>query len=270
MRRVLSATGAVVLMSFALLHVAQSQQPGAPATDRVGFPTDYRNRFQVLYVLDRPDNKQVRTIYANDLAASVKFDIEHKFPYGSVLVMETWASLKDSQTNPILDANGRYQKDPNAVPTLFVMRKEQGYGTAYGPNRTGEWEYVAYRPDGTYQTTPQNSFGCAACHNQSNATKDWTFRTSQDYTGNSGAVPDPTIVNYKFVPGAIRVKAGSFMTFHNQDVVEHNVIDDFASPNDPGVRLKAGTTATYKFDTAGEFNFHCSIHPAMRGKVVVE
>jgi len=44
----------------------------------------------------------------------------------------------------------------------------------------------------------------------------------------------------------------------------------YSSGGDPGVRLKPGTTATYKSTVPGEFNFHCSIHPSMKGKVVVE
>ena len=52
--------------------VTQSQQPPpgpAPQVDRVGFPENYQADFQQYYVYDRPDNKQVRIIYANDRAA---------------------------------------------------------------------------------------------------------------------------------------------------------------------------------------------------------
>src|SRR5215217_9651708 len=103
----------MTIMVLGVLTSLQSQNPPAPTVDRVGFPRDYATTMRVLYVYDRPDNKQVRTIYANDPVFSVTTSNQNEYPYGSILVMETWASLKDSQTSPILDANGRYQKDPN-------------------------------------------------------------------------------------------------------------------------------------------------------------
>jgi hypothetical protein len=81
----------------------------------------------------------------------------------------------------MLDGNGRFMKDPAqaANATIFVSRKERGFGEAYAQNRTGEWEYVGYRPDGTFQTTPPNSLACAACHrNQIGPENDWTARVS--------------------------------------------------------------------------------------------
>ncbi len=58
--------------------------------------------------------------------------------------METWRAKEDDQGNVILDDNGRYQRD--SLTGVFVMRKEPGFGAAYEMNRTGEWEYVAFRP----------------------------------------------------------------------------------------------------------------------------
>lgn len=243
--------------------------PAAPTEDRIGFPTDYQNRLNVLYVFDRPDNKQVRTVYANDAASSVKFGQQFNYPYGSILVMETWRALQDANGNPIPDESGRFQKDPRAVPTLFVMRKERGFGEAYEQNRTGEWEYVAYRLDGTHQTAPRNSANCAICHKQAGQGKDWVFRAALHFNQGSGAVPDAVIKNYRFVPGSLRVKAGSVVTFYNDDVIEHTITDDFEGGADTG-RLRGGSSVAFQFSVPGEFKFHCAIHPAMHGTVVVE
>src|SRR5258708_1303782 len=59
----------------------------APADDRVGFPEGYQSAYQTFFVLDRPDNKQVRVIYANEKAAAAR---PGDFPYGSIMVMETY------------------------------------------------------------------------------------------------------------------------------------------------------------------------------------
>ena len=86
------------------------------------------------------------------------------------------------------------------------MKKGKGIGVDYGPNRTGEWEYTAYRPDKTYQTTPQNSGGCAVCHTVSNQALDWVFRSELHFeNGGQGPPTDTVIHNYKFIPGELRV-----------------------------------------------------------------
>src|SRR5262245_20681402 len=77
-----------------------------PQEDRVGFPAGYGETFRLLVVLDRPDNKQVRALCANEVAAGISPGKD--FPYGSVLVMETWRARQDASGQPILDANGRY------------------------------------------------------------------------------------------------------------------------------------------------------------------
>ena len=59
---------------------------------------------------------------------------------------------------------------------LHVMRREQGFGEAYGKNRTGEWEYVEYRADETYITPPQKSFACAECHVKAGRERDFVYR----------------------------------------------------------------------------------------------
>lgn len=267
MKKLFSAAIIVFSALFVQSAIAQTTPPPAPTVDRVGFPTGYQN-WAVLYAFDRPDNKQVRTIYANDPGFNVKDGEQSNYPYGSILLMETWACLKDAATACILDDNGRFQKDPAATPTLFVMRKERGFGVDYGPNRTGEWEYVAYRPDGTFQTTPRNSFGCAVCHAEAQKNHDWTYRTTLRTQDGTGAVPHIVMSSYQFLPSTVTVKAGSFVTILNQDAPAHTVTDDSPGGGDTG-RMRNGKTITVKFTEPGEFNFHCSIHPSMRGKIIV-
>jgi plastocyanin len=272
MRRLLAAL-CPVLIAISLIWVGDAQTPPAPATDRVGFPEGYQT-WTPLYVLDRPDNRQIRTVWANDIAASVKDGGQANYPYGSVVVMETWAALKDAAGNAILDKAGRFQKDPAAAPTIFTMRKEKGFGAAYAQNRNGEWEYVSYTPAKAFATTPQNSYTCATCHLQAGQGKDWVFRASFRFKGgnlnnSTGAVPAGIIKNYAFVPGNLTVKSGSTITFYNDDVVAHTIADDFqggwTSPN-----LTAGSgTISMTFTTPGEFAYHCSIHPNMKGKIIV-
>mgnify|MGYP001020690254 CR=1 FL=1 len=58
--------------------------------------------------------------------------------------------LANSAGNLILDEDGR--QIPDQLATVFVQRKEVGFGEAYGANRNGEWEYGSYRTDGSTAT----------------------------------------------------------------------------------------------------------------------
>jgi hypothetical protein len=149
--------------------------PGADV-DRVGLPADYQKTFGTFYVFDRSDNRQVRHVFANAPAMSVREG--QKFPNGAVLVMETWRAKLGADNQPALDASGRYQKEE--LTGIFVMKKDTGFGAKYGPDQTGEWEYVAYRPDGSgFQTAPERSQACAQCHlAASDAQKDWVVRAN--------------------------------------------------------------------------------------------
>lgn len=88
-------------------------------------------------------------------------------------------------------------------------------------------------------------------------------------TGNgSGAPLDSTTVglkNLKFRPDKLTVKVGDTVTWKWQENVLHNVVaDGFKSEN-----LSKGEYK-HTFDTAGTYEYKCSIHPGMEGEVVVQ
>jgi plastocyanin len=266
-KRALLAFAALVAVGSAIGVARATQQqppPPAPTEDRVGFPEGY-TEWTVYYTFDRPDNKQVRIIYANDAAASAGF--AQPYPYGSILVMETWRAKLDDQMNPILDENGRYQKD--TLTGIFVMRKEPGFGEAYAENRTGEWEYISFRPDRTYLNMPQQTGGCAVCHFDTRGDRDWTYRTELHFNkDNPGATPQGLIQAYLFVPDTITIKAGTVVNWINNDVVPHTVSASDGSW-DSG-KMLYGFSFSHGFAEPGTYEFQCTIHPVMKGRVVVE
>ena len=162
---------AVILMAEA---VVSADDPSAAEEDRVGFPQDYLKRFEVLRTVEKPEKQQVVTVFGNERAASVRRFDELPYPYGSVIVMETASVIKDEQGKPRLNDNGHLRKGD--VVGLHVMRREKGFGEAYGKNRTGEWEYVEYRANGTHLTPPKKSFPCAECHLKAGKERDFVYR----------------------------------------------------------------------------------------------
>ena len=145
----------------------------ASAEDHVGFPQDYAEKYDVLRAVYKPESKQIVTVYGNRQAASIVEQSQLPYPYGSVIVMEKANAEIDADGNAVMDSEGRLRK--RDVLGLHVMRREPGFGEKYGENRTGEWEYVEYRPDTSYITPPAKSLVCAECHQKAGAVRDWVY-----------------------------------------------------------------------------------------------
>jgi plastocyanin len=75
------------------------------------------------------------------------------------------------------------------------------------------------------------------------------------------------IGNFTFGPQELKVKAGTTVTWTNEDDIPHTVV----SPNN--FRSKVlDTDAAYSFTltTPGIYKYFCSLHPHMTGTIVVE
>ena len=95
---------------------------------------------------------------------------------------------------------------------------------------------------------------------------DTTDTTAQP--GSSGSTASVTIDNFAFTPATLNVALGSTVTWRNAQGVPHTVTGD-ASEFD-SAELPQDAEFSQSFDTAGEFAYHCEIHPNMKGTVVVE
>src|SRR6478672_8617622 len=112
---------ACVAATLALtIFPARSEDPPAPAVDRVGFPKDYQAAFRRLRSSENADAKTVIVVYGNVAAAARQ---DGNYAYGAVIVMETWSTLQDEAKNVRLDEAGHFRK--GQVTGLHVMRKER-------------------------------------------------------------------------------------------------------------------------------------------------
>ena len=75
------------------------------------------------------------------------------------------------------------------------------------------------------------------------------------------------IGNFSFGPQELKVKAGSTVTWTNEDDIPHTVV----SPNNFRSQV-LDTDGTYRFTftTPGTYKYFCSLHPHMTGTIVVE
>jgi plastocyanin len=75
-----------------------------------------------------------------------------------------------------------------------------------------------------------------------------------------------SIKGFAFRPGTTRVKKGARVSFANRDGVAHTAT---GRGFDTGT-IAPGKSKRVSFNRKGTFVFHCSIHPTMHGKVIVE
>jgi amicyanin len=75
------------------------------------------------------------------------------------------------------------------------------------------------------------------------------------------------IGNFTFGPQEMKVKAGTTVTWTNEDDMPHTVV----SPNN--FRSKVLDTQgaySFTFTTPGTYKYFCSLHPHMTGTIIVE
>lgn len=74
------------------------------------------------------------------------------------------------------------------------------------------------------------------------------------------------ILNFAFDPQTLTVKAGTKVIWNNNDSATHTVKSTlFESP-----LLSSGQTFEYTFNQAGTYDYSCSIHPSMKGQIIVQ
>lgn len=75
------------------------------------------------------------------------------------------------------------------------------------------------------------------------------------------------MAGFAFDPATTTVLVGDTVTWRNEDSAPHTATADDGS-FDTG-NVASGADASVTFDTAGTFAYTCTIHPSMRGTVVV-
>lgn len=88
-------------------------------------------------------------------------------------------------------------------------------------------------------------------------------------TGTASAA-GPTTVDIEgnqFKPAESTVQVGDVITWANKDVAPHNAVAFDGTFRTE--RLEQGQSDSITFSTVGQFPYQCTIHPSMRGEVVV-
>ena len=90
--------------------------------------------------------------------------------------------------------------------------------------------------------------------------------TSPSAAASPVATTSVRIANFAFSPPAIAVRAGATVTWTNEDEDAHTVAIGGVPASQP---LQNGDTFAHTFSRPGTYAYVCTIHPYMRGMVVV-
>ncbi|EKD66515.1 MAG: hypothetical protein ACD_49C00038G0049 [uncultured bacterium (gcode 4)] len=73
---------------------------------------------------------------------------------------------------------------------------------------------------------------------------------------------------FAFSPETLNIKVGTKVIWKQNDQMPHTIVSNeglFTSDN-----LKLGDEFSFVFTKAWEYNYYCSIHPSMKGKIIVK
>jgi plastocyanin len=77
-----------------------------------------------------------------------------------------------------------------------------------------------------------------------------------------------------YVPKIIETSVGSMITWKNEDFTPHTVTSGNMNTGKTGIFdsniMQKGSTFSFLFDKIGDYNYFCTIHPFMTGRIVVK
>ena len=108
--------------------------------------------------------------------------------------------------------------------------------------------------------------GCGGSDSNASPPPKPTSAPADPASGASGSAV--TISDFKFAPASLTAKPGTKVTVTNDDSTAHTATADDGSTFDTGT-LDPGSSQTISVGKPGSYAYHCSIHPFMKGTIVV-
>lgn len=132
---------------------------GGGDPDFVKFPEGYQQTFTKYDTANRANQTQVAKFYANGIAVE-SYKKGAEAASGAVVIMEIYEPKKDADGKIISGKDGIFEIEKLAA--VAVMEKRSDWDKAFSQdNRTGDWGFAVYNPDGTPKS---NDLNCVQCH----------------------------------------------------------------------------------------------------------
>lgn len=99
------------------------------------------------------------------------------------------------------------------------------------------------------------------------------YKTSSNNSANSNTTSQTqpntvSLENLSFQPGVLSISVGDEVTWTNNDSVTHTIVADDSSFQSE--QLNSGSSFKNIFSKPGTYQYYCSIHPSMTGKIIVK
>jgi len=169
-------TTIALIIAVIVAAACTTTPPPKPINDgELALPGNYSSWPKFLSAVQRPDSKQVREIYMNEVGAAAT--ASSGFADGTVFVMENYAAKANTDGSLATGPDGKLVK--GNLLRVFVMGKGAGWGEAVPPPlRNGNWVYASYLPGGEKATDDLNA--CRGCHLPA-ASKDYVQRYDEHF-----------------------------------------------------------------------------------------
>ncbi|MDO8740247.1 MAG: cupredoxin family copper-binding protein [Candidatus Woesearchaeota archaeon] len=97
-------------------------------------------------------------------------------------------------------------------------------------------------------------------------------QSDQKDTGSSSGTQANTvdIKNFAFNPSEIKIKQGETVEWINKDTFAKHTVTSDSGDEIISETFSNGQAYLHTFNEKGTFEYHCSIHPTMKGKITAE
>lgn len=130
--------------------------------------------------------------------------------------------------------------------------------------------FVLTRPKAKPATSATPTTASSQTDTMKDANMAQNSQTTQNGSGSTQETPQVEMKDLSFSPTTIKIKAGTKVTWTNQDSVKHDVAPDKASEDFKGSELLAkGESYSFTFKKIGTYTYHCTPHPFMKGTIEV-
>ncbi|MFN2434409.1 MAG: plastocyanin/azurin family copper-binding protein, partial [Nitrososphaeraceae archaeon] len=168
-------------------------------------------------------------------------------------------------------AEGEAEADAQAQAEGETETGDNGNGDGANGNGNGETEV-------TQNATMLNTTGSNMTGNGTMMAGNSTAAGNQTASSGSEVIiaqgsSAPTAAQF-YTPPTLTVPAGTTVTWKNVDSTLHTVTSGSAESGQSGTvfdssYMTGGKTFQWTFSTAGTFDYYCTLHPFMKGQVVV-
>lgn len=139
---------------------------------------------------------------------------------------------------------------------------------------------VVVLPNGDSTTTPTVAFAQNVTNSTAQNATNATTSTATDKVQVSIVPGASVLTDDAYSPNPVEVTVGQTVVWTNDDTAFHTVTSGTVGAADagklfdsglagPNALISKGKTFEHTFDTAGEYPYFCTLHPAMVGTVIV-